>query len=250
MNHFSSKKIWLVGASEGIGESVARMLAAQGAQICVSARSAEKLQALVASLPGAGHVALPMDVTKPENVKAAWQDLSSRWSVIDTVVYNAGAYDPLSVRDFDLEKTERMLDVNFRGALRILDCIIPGMVKRKAGHIVLVASVAGYRGLPKALGYGASKAALLHLAENAKIDLADSGIKVQVVSPGFVKTRLTDKNDFNMPFIISADQAAKAMVAGMAGNGFDIHFPKRFTYIMKTLRLLPYRLYFAIADKL
>ncbi len=250
MNNFLGKKIWLVGASEGIGEELAKLFASAGAQVCISARSVDKISALVAALPGAGNIAMPLDVTKEDTVRQAWKDLSGRWGGIDIIIYNAGSYDPLSCRDFNLAKAEAMLDVNFRGALRVLDCVIPSMVARKSGHIVMVASVAGYRGLPKALGYGASKAALLHLTENMRIDLADSGIKVQVVSPGFVKTRLTDKNEFKMPCIITADVAAKEIVKGMAENGFDINFPKRFTYILKTLRMLPYWLYFKIANTL
>jgi NADP-dependent 3-hydroxy acid dehydrogenase YdfG len=250
MNPFHGKKVWLVGASEGIGEELAKQLAASGALVCVSARNAQKLQSLVASLPGAANIALPLDVTQGEAVRKAWEQLSAGWGAPDLVVYNAGSYDPLSVRDFDLEKTERMFDVNFNGALRVLACVIPPMVARKSGHIALVASVAAYSGLPRALGYGASKAALLHLAENARIDLADSGINVQVVSPGFVKTRLTDKNEFKMPFLITADVAAREIMRGLAGNAFDIHFPKRFTCILKCLRLLPYSLYFRIVNLL
>lgn len=246
MSALAGKKIWLVGASEGIGESLAGALALRGAQVCVSARSKDKIEALVAALPGSGHMALSLDVTDGDSVRRAWQELCARWGTADTMVYNAGTYDPMSVKDFDLAKTERMLDVNFHGALRVLDCIIPPMVSRKSGHIVLVASIAAYSGLPKALGYGASKAALLHLAENAHIDLADSHIKVQVVSPGFVKTRLTDKNEFPMPFIITPEIAAERIAAGMESNCFDIHFPKRFTLILKTLRLLPYWLYFQL----
>jgi len=250
MSGFSGKKIWLVGASEGIGEAVARALAADGATVCVSARSKDKIEALVASLPGAGHLALTLDVTKEETVRQVWQELSSRWNGVDIALYNAGTYDPLSCKDFSLAKAEQMLDVNFRGALRMLDCIIPPMVAKKSGHIVLVASVAAYSGLPRALGYGASKAALLHLAENMRVDLADSHIKVQVVSPGFVKTRLTDKNEFPMPFIITPELAAERIVKGMESNCFDIHFPKRFTLGLKTLRLLPYWLYFMLVSKI
>jgi len=246
MSCFLGKKIWLVGASEGIGEEVAKSFAASTAQLCISARSQDKIQAIVNSLPGAGHVALPLDVTVEESVRKVWKELSSRWGGVDIVIYNAGVYDPLSAKDFDLAKTERMVDVNFLGALRVLDCVVPSMVARRSGHIVLVASVAAYRGLPRALGYGASKAALLHLAENMKIDLADCNIKVQVVSPGFVKTRLTDKNTFKMPFIITPELAAKRIIEGMASNRFDINFPKRFTYILKTMRILPYWLYFRL----
>lgn len=247
---WQGRKVWLVGASEGIGEATARLLAQKDATVCVSARSRDRIDAFVASLPGQGHFALTLDVTQMESMKQAWQEITARWGCADTVIYNAGAYDPLSAANFDLAKTERMLDVNFRGALRMLDCILPPMLARKSGHIVLMASIAAYRGMPNALGYGASKAALLHLAENMKLDLEPKGLKIQAVNPGFVKTSLTDKNKFDMPFIISPQLAAERIVRGMEGDSFEIHFPKRFTFILKTLRILPYRLYFKIASKI
>jgi short-subunit dehydrogenase len=250
MSSFAGKKIWLVGASEGIGEAVAKSLATAGAQVCLSARNLEKLQALVGSLAGTGHLALQLDVTKDETVRAAWQTLSARWGNIDVVMYNAGTYDPLSVRDFDLSRTQFMVDVNFLGALRVLNMVVPAMVAAKKGHIVLVASVAAYSGLPKALGYGASKAALLHLAENMYLDLEEDGIKVQVINPGFVKTRLTDKNEFKMPFIITPEQAAAHIVKGMESSRFEIHFPKGLSCTLKFCRLLPYRLYFWLIRRL
>jgi len=250
MSYYTGRKIWLVGASEGIGAAAAVMLAQAGATLALSARNAEKLGELVATLPGQGHMSQALDVTDALSVRGAWNAIIAQWGSVDIVMYNAGAYTPLSAKEFDLKAAEQMLDVNFRGALRVLDCVIPGFVARKGGQIVLVASVAGYRGLPRAIGYGASKAALMHMAENLRIDLSDVGIKVQVVSPGFVKTRLTDKNDFNMPFIITADVAAKRIVDGMAGSAFEIHFPKRFSLILKTLRMLPHRLYFMLANKI
>lgn len=250
MSRFAGKKIWLVGASEGIGAVTAMQLAAAGAQLAVSARSAEKLDALVAQLPGAGHVAQALDVTSEESVRAAWNALVLLWGGIDIVIYNAGTYTPMSAKAFNLAATEQMVDVNFRGALRVLDCVIPGFVAKQGGQIVLVASVAAYRGLPRAIGYGASKAALLHLAENLAIDFSDTGIKVQVVCPGFVKTRLTEKNSFDMPFIMEADAAAKRIVDGLASSRFEIHFPKRFSLILKTLQLLPHKLYFMLANRL
>jgi short-subunit dehydrogenase len=249
MSTLAGKKIWLVGASEGIGECVAMMLAATGAQLVLSARSRDKLQSLAASLPGSGHTAQALDVTDAASVRSAWNEIAARGG-IDTVIYNAGTYEPLSAKDFDLAKSEHMLDVNFRGALRVLDCVIPGFVQNKGGHIVLVSSVAAYRGLPRAIGYGSSKAALYHLAENLKIDLSDCNVKVQVVCPGFVKTRLTEKNSFKMPFIITPEKAADQIVAGIASNRFEIHFPKRFTLILKSLQLLPHRVFFFLAEML
>ena len=136
-----------------------------------------------------------------------------------------------------------MIDVNLHGVLRVLSYVLPAFVARDAGTIVLTGSVAGYRGLPGALGYGLSKAALIHLAENLQIDLARTNVKIRLINPGFVKTQLTDKNDFAMPFIITPHAAAKAIMRGLRGNRFEIHFPKRFSYLLKLLRLLPNGLY-------
>ncbi len=246
---WAGKKVWLVGASEGIGAATAMLLAGEGAQLVLSARSTEKLVSLVASLPGAGHMVQNVDVTNNESVVAAWEAIEARWGGVDMVMYNAGIYTPMSAKDFDLQKTEAMMDVNFGGALRVLAPVIPYFMAKKAGHIVLVASVAAYRGLPRAIGYGASKAALLHLGENMAIDLDGTGIKVQVVCPGFVKTRLTDINEFPMPFIMTADKAAQRIVRGISSNRFEVYFPKRFALILKTMQLLPHKLYFALVNK-
>lgn len=237
------RHLWLIGASEGIGAALAHALAAEGVTLTLSARNAERLDALRAELSGDGHRAIPLDVTSASSVAEAWAQVSSL--LPDMVVYNAGAYDPMGAAEFDLAKAERMVDVNFSGALRVLSLVLPAFMARQAGHLVLVASVAAYSGLPRALGYGASKAALLHLAENLHADFDGTPLRVQVVNPGFVKTRLTDKNDFSMPFMITPERAAAAMVRGMQSGAFEIHFPKRFTYLLKFLRLLPYPLYFA-----
>ena len=250
MPDFRGKRIWLVGASTGIGEALAVRLAEAGAQLILGARSAERIADLAIRLPasasGKQHHAVPVDVTSLQSVKAAWDTLAASGESIDMIIYNAGAYDPMSAQQFDLAKAEAMVDVNFSGALRVLSCVLPDFVARNEGPIVLVASVAAYSGLPNAIGYGASKAALLHLAENLRVDLARSRIKVQAVSPGFVKTRLTAKNSFPMPFIITPEAAADHIMRGLAGNSFEIHFPKRFTYILKFLKLLPYSIYFRL----
>jgi short-subunit dehydrogenase len=246
---FENKKIWLVGASEGIGEAVARKLAAQGATLILSARNQDKLHALSTQLSGSGHIVAALDVTDTASVEAAWNQLLTTAGRPDIVMYNAGAYDPMGAAEFDLERTRRMMDVNFTGALHVLQHVIPAFVAARSGHIALVGSVAGYSGLPKAIGYGASKAALIHLAENMRVDLASKGIKVQIINPGFVKTRLTDKNEFPMPFLMNADQAADRIVKGLASNCFEVHFPRRLSLVMKFMRLLPYRLYFWLLDK-
>jgi short-subunit dehydrogenase len=244
----AGKHIWLIGASEGIGRAVALQLAAAGAHLTLSARQIDRLQSLLGELPGSGHRAVACDVTQTDSVSAAWAEASAS-TAPDMLIYNAGVYEPMAATAINLAAAEMMLDVNYRGAVRVLAQAVPAMQARGDGHIVLVASVAGYRGLPGAIGYGASKAALLHLAENLRCDLPRSKIKVQVVNPGFVATRLTAKNDFSMPGIISVDAAARAFVRGLRGRAFEIRFPWLFTSTMKLLSWLPTWLYFPIVSR-
>lgn len=242
------KHIWLVGASEGIGAALATKLAASGAYVALSSRNVEALQALAGTLAPSPLV-VPLDVTDQASVDAAWASLKAEWPVLDMVIYNAGTYEPLDAQHFDLTKIERMMDVNFSGVLRVLSHVLPNFIARNSGHIALVGSVAGYRGLPAALGYGASKSAIIHLAENLKADLAKTDITVQIINPGFVKTRLTEKNDFAMPCIITSEKAADYIMAGLESRSFEIHFPKRFSRILKFLALLPAPLYFFLLKK-
>lgn len=244
MNPMAGKTIWIVGASEGIGAALAHALAHAGATLLLSARRADALAAVLASLTPGDHRAFPLDVTDAESVAVAWQAITSANGVPDMLVYNAGAYDPMDAQHFDLARIEKVLDVNLHGALRVLSHVLPAFLARGRGHIALVGSVAGYRGLPAAMGYGASKAAIIHLAENLKADLVGTGVEVQIVNPGFVRTRLTEKNDFTMPCIISPEQAAQAMVRGLQSDAFEIHFPKRFSWLLKCMAALPAPLYF------
>ncbi len=239
------KRIWLIGASYGIGEALAKRLAGAGAVLTLSARSAEKIGNLANRL-GNGAQAVPCDATDMESVLTAYAECGTP----DMVIYNAGAYEPMSSADFDLATVEQMIAVNLMGAIRVIHTVLPAMRAAKAGRIVLVGSVAGYRGLPKAMGYGLSKAAVIHLAENLRQDLDGSGIAVQLVNPGFVKTRLTEKNRFPMPFIVTPEQAAEAMVKGLAAGKYEIHFPRRLTFPMKLIASLPASLYFWLSKKL
>ncbi|MFN5608868.1 MAG: SDR family NAD(P)-dependent oxidoreductase [Holosporales bacterium] len=241
MSHY-----WLIGASEGIGASLALRLARDGIRLTLSARNTERLEDVRANLPGTGHRAVSIDVTDTASVLKAWAEVGA----VDGVIYNAGAYQPMDAQHWNLPTIEQMLDVNFRGALRVLTSVVPDFLGRNAGHIVLVASVAGYRGLPAAIGYGASKAALIHLAENLKADLDGTAVKVQVINPGFVKTRLTAKNDFPMPCMISAEKAADYIASGMKSARFEVHFPRRFSLLLKALGLLPHGAYFWVLRQL
>jgi short-subunit dehydrogenase len=245
--------VWLIGASDGIGASLARRMARDGYRVALSARNAERLRALSLELAGTGHLVAPLDLQKPESVTAAWNMVRKSWAEAggtNMLIYSAGAYDPMNAETFVLESAETMITVNLTGAFRALGCILPEFLARNTGHIVLVGSLAGYRGLPNAIGYGASKAGLNHLAENLRLDLGKTEIKVQLVSPGFVRTRLTDKNDFAMPFLMTPEAAADHIADGLRKNHFEIRFPWQMAVIFDILYLLPRRLYLALAKHL
>lgn len=243
------KRVWLVGASSGIGEALARHLAKQGAVLALSARRVEPLQEMLALAPD-GSLALPLDVTDEASVTAAVDSLANQWEQIDLVVWLAGTYTPMRAQSFDLSAARSVMEANILGPLNGLNALLPLMLDRNHGGIALVSSVAGYRGLPKSLVYGPSKAALTNLAEALYIDLRDTNIGVWVINPGFVETPLTAQNDFKMPALISTDEAAEEIIKGFASGRFEIHFPKRFTRLLKIMRTMPYRLYFAAISRL
>ena len=241
LREWRGKRVWLVGASTGIGRALAERLHALGATVIVSARKLEALKAFVLAHPGS--IALPLDVTDRAAVRrAAGSALAD--GPLDLVCYCAGHYQPMRATAIDLNELLRHHEVNTLGALHLLDAITPAMVARGQGHISLVSSVAGFRGLPQSLAYGPTKAALINLAETLYLDLHAHSLGVSVINPGFVETPLTAQNEFHMPALISPQQAAQAILQGWTKGEFDIHFPKRFTLVMKLLRLLPYRLYF------
>lgn len=241
------KTVWLIGASTGIGQATAHALHSAGALVRVSARNAEALERFVASHPGA--LAVPLDASDPQAVKAAAMGLLQA-GPLDLVMYCAGVYKPVRADAFDLAEMLRHQQINYLGALYVLDAVLPGLLQRGSGHISLVSSVAGYRGLPKSLAYGPTKAALINLAETLYVDLGAHGVGVSLINPGFVETPATAQNDFTMPGLITAAQAAAEILAGWRRGEFEIHFPKRFTLWMKTLRLLPYPLFFALTRRL
>ncbi|HLO63467.1 MAG TPA: SDR family NAD(P)-dependent oxidoreductase [Azonexus sp.] len=237
---WTGRRVWLVGASSGIGAAVAKELDRRGARLALSARSADKLQALGIEQA----LLLPCDATDAAALACARQSLLAAWGGVDLVVYLAGDYVPMTADAFDLARAEQVIAVNFNGALRLAASVLPDL--QPGGGIAFVASVAGYRGLPKALCYGPGKAALIHFAECLHLDLEARGIGVWVINPGFVQTRLTAQNDFAMPALLTPEQAASATLDGFATGDFEIHFPKRFTRVLKLLSLLPYRWYFPL----
>lgn len=253
MQDWRGRTVWLVGASTGIGRATASALHAQGARVVVSARNAEALNAFAAAHHGA--LALPLDVTDAQAVKAAASSLAAQ-DALDCVLYCAGHYHAMDALHIDLADLVRHNEVNYLGALYLLDAVVPQLLARapgeqgQRGHISLMGSVAGYRGLPNSLAYGPTKAALINLAETLYLDLHRRGVGVSLINPGFVETPLTRQNDFKMPALISPEEAAREILKGWARGEFEIHFPKRFTRWMKALRLLPYPVFFAATRRL
>ena len=245
------QRVWLIGASTGIGRAVAEALHARGATVIVSARKQAALQAFVDSHPGS--TALALDVTDRAATALAAQQLMAA-GPLDLVCYCAGHYLPMRATAMDLDELLRHQQVNLTGVLHVVTAVVPAMLESaKTGrhpHLSLVASVAGFRGLPQGLAYGPTKAALINLAETLFLDLHDSGVGVSVVNPGFVDTPLTAQNDFSMPALITPQEAAVAMLRGWARGDFDIHYPRRFTNVLKLLRLLPYSLYFPLVRRI
>lgn len=233
MSSFAGKIYWLVGASEGLGRELARKLSVEGAHLVLSARNAERLESLVAELPNAR--AVPLDVTDTDAVRRAAADVGA----IDGVIYNAGAYDPMRATEWDSDAALAMLDVNFTGAMRVLGEVMPQLVGRGRGDVTLIGSLAGYRGLPAAVGYGASKAALISLAETMRFDLKGTGVVVRIVNPGFIKTRLTQKNSFSMPMLMEPEDAATRVMAAMRKRRFRTDFPAPFSWAIRSLSYLP-----------
>jgi short-subunit dehydrogenase len=242
MIKLKDKKIWLIGATHGIGEALVEKLIEGGSIVVASGRSLDKLTELKHKY-GEKLTPIRCDVSDYESIKSAFAEIEQP----DIVIYNAGFYEPMNCKDFDLSKVEQTIDINLNGAIRLLHIILPIW---QGGTIALVGSVAGYRGLPNAMGYGLSKAALIHLAENLRQDLPKDKFKVQIINPGFVATRLTEKNNFKMPFRISPQQAADYITEGLKREKYEIHFPKRFTIPLKLISSLPSRLYFWLSEKL
>lgn len=238
---WQGKRYWLVGASEGLGRAVAHKLSAAGVEVIVSARSEDRLKSLVDELPHKASY-VTVDVVDREAVEAAAKKIGD----IDGVVYLAGVYWPMRANDWDNEKADMMGEINFLGASRVVGSVIGDMVKRGSGHIVLTGSLSGFRGLPGAIGYASSKAGLMVLAESMQADLRTSPIKVQLVNPGFIKTRLTDKNEFNMPFIMSAEDAAAEVFDHMNSDRFKKSFPMLFSWVFRGAQFLPDWLYFRL----
>ena len=241
MNNWSGKRYWLIGASQGLGHALAKTMSENGVELIVSARSEGPLKTLCDSLPGKACY-YTMDIQNGDEVK----NVSREIGAVDGVVFLAGVYWPMDSQEWDSDKVEQMCDVNFLGAARVLGQVLPNMVKAGKGHVVLTGSLAGYRGLPSSIGYGASKAGIMHLAEGMYADLRKTNIKVQLINPGFIETRLTQKNKFKMPFIMSADKASKIFFQFMSTPKFKKDFPFMFSLFFRLGRFLPNKIYFTL----
>ncbi|MES1950037.1 short-chain dehydrogenase/reductase SDR [Salinisphaera sp. S4-8] len=237
--------VWITGASSGIGAALAREMAANGWQVAASGRNRERLDALCADAPDAIH-AFVLDVTDGAANNETVAAIERQLGPIDLAVFNAGIGSQFSVTRFDAADVQDRMAVNYGGAVNGIGAVLPGMLARGAGQIALTASVAGFRGLPGGAPYSASKAAMIALAEGLKLDLDSHGIAVSVITPGFVRTPMTEKNRFPMPFMVDADEAARRIRRGLAAKRFEITFPRRLSYILKLMQRLPYALYFPI----
>lgn len=239
MRDWIGKRYWLVGASEGLGRALAIKMSKAGAEVIVSARSEERLKDLCEELPGRSSYVI-LDVAKTEDVERAAKEIGD----LDGVVYLAGVYWPQTAQKMKAGEVATMCDINFTGAARVIGQVLPAMVARNAGHVVLTGSLSGFRGLPGAVGYGASKAGVMYFAEGLYADLRRSGVSVQLVNPGFIKTRLTDKNSFTMPFIMEPDQAASEFFEHMNTETFKKSFPLVFSLMFRASQFLPDWLYY------
>lgn len=244
ISHWQGRVAWIVGASSGIGRATASALHRAGARVIVSARQAEALAQFEREHPGA--IALPMDATDPQAARQALAHIEQRCGQVpDLLLYCAGHYKAQHADAYDLQEMRKHLAVNYEGVLHWLDAVLPALLQAGRGHLSLVGSVAGYRGLPKSLAYGPTKAALNNLAECLYLDLRPHGVGVSIVNPGFVETPLTAQNDFEMPQLITPDEAAQEILRGWAQGRFEMNFPRRFTFWMRLLRHLPDAWFFA-----
>lgn len=245
---WDQKVVWIVGASTGIGRALAEQLHAKGALVVVSARNREFLESFTTTHPGT--LTLPLDATHVHALRQAMQEIQTKYGRLDVAVYCAGHYQPMRATHFDLAEAIEQNQVNYVGALNYLDAVLPTLIAQKSGHLSLIASVAGFGGLPLGLAYGPTKAALINLAETLYMDLKPLGIGTSVVNPGFVDTPMTAKNTFKMPALISAKASAAYILRGWEAGDFEIHFPRRFTIWLKLFRLLPRSGYFKIIHRL
>lgn len=243
------KTAWIIGGGSGIGAEVARQLADKGWRVAISGRRLDKLEAVAANRPGIAPY--PLDVTDSRAVADAVTRIAADFGRIDLAVFGAAAWQPLAVGDYDYDRFAKVIDTNLLGVIRLANPLIAQLEKQGGGQFAVIASVAGYFGLPRASAYNASKAALINLCETMRTELAPKNIVVRMIAPGFVKSELTDKNDFPMPFLMETEEAGRRIVEGLTqSTRFEIAFPRRMVWIMKTMRWLPYPIFFWLTSRM
>ena len=242
----NDKTIWITGASTGIGRALAIKFAKNGWNAARRENLLKELEELNQDI-----YSFPLDVTDKEKCKEVFKKIEDKFKTIDISFFSTGTWDPGKEKEIDVEQIENVMKVNFFGTLNCIKSVEKYYRNKKSGHISIVSSIAGYRGLPNSTGYGPSKSALNNLAESLFFDFKRYGVRVSLISPGFIKTPMTDKNDFKMPFLRTTDFAADKIYEGLVNsNKFEIHFPKQLTLILKLLRILPYTLYLKLISKL
>jgi len=243
-------RVWIIGASTGIGAATARALISAGARVALSARQEDKLREVAAGVPAARVLVAPLDFTDNEALARTQQTVFGTWGGCDLVLIVAGTHQEMRAWELNARDADALLRINLNAPIAATAAVVPALLAQGRGAIAIVSSAAGYRGLPKALVYGASKAGLINFAETLHLDLRPRGIGVYLINPGFVKTPLTDRNEFKMPALITAEEAASEILRGLQSGCFEIHFPRRFTGTLKLLRHLPYRAYFALIHRM
>jgi short-subunit dehydrogenase len=242
------KIIWITGASSGIGKALAIKFAEKGWTVAASARRENLLEDL--NKFNSNIYSFPLDVTEIENCKLIANKIIEKFGGIDICVFGTGMHDPKSEKRFDLNKIREIMEVNYFGTMNSINSIYEYFSEKKNGQISIISSVAGYRGLPAAGAYCASKAALTSYAESLNFDMKMKNVRVSLISPGFIKTPMTDQNDFPMPMIKTPEFAANEIFKGLTEKkSFEIHFPKAFTYFLKFLQILPSSIYFKLVSK-
>lgn len=239
------KNVWLIGASTGIGAALVPQLVAEGARVAISSRNEQQLRDLAAkcSPPDAPIAVRPLDVTEDGAIARIEAELRAEWGRIDVMIYNAGVWSAVDVSAWDVAAFESMIAVNYTGMMRAIAAVLPDMLARRSGEIVGVGSLSAYGAFPRAEAYGSTKAAVNYMLQALRLDVAKRGVGVTTINPGFVKTRLTDTNDFPMPFLLKPEQAARAMVKGLRAGKTEIHFPLRLSLPLKLITALPRPVY-------
>ena len=243
----NQKKIWITGASSGIGKALAEKFASEGWKVAASARRKEILDKMSSH---ENIFSYPLDVTNQDQIKISFEKIIEDFNGLDLCVFSSGTYDPKLEQEINVKQNKFVMETNFFGVLYCINAVENYFKNKKNGHISIVSSVAAYRGLPNSSGYGPSKAALTNLTESLYFDFKKHNVRISLISPGFIKTPLTDKNEFPMPFIKSPEFAAEKMFNGLTkSKAFEIHFPKALTILLKIFRVLPYKIYLFLIDK-